>query len=883
MRIYKESTVHKVFSIFFEGLCIIICISLLFLISEFFLRGRFSEILSHLISFIFLSIFIVAYLHYRIAKKRKKVFELTGKQQEILQGVLPIGILTVDLNKRITSWNSSAEEITGYASKEMIGQECKIFADYPCRDHCGLYDDSIKKPIKGAECSILAKDKSILRILKRADLIKDDLGNVIGGIECFEDITQRRAAEKKLKESEEKFRTVFENSAVAITVTDKEERIVSWNKYAEKILGRTKDELYLKNIKSFYPEDEWKRIRSLNIRASGYKDHLETVMLKGDGALIDVDISISVLMDSEGQVIGSIGVLRDISDRKRAEKVIFESEKRFRTIFENSAVSITVTDKEERIISWNSYTEKMLEKKHKDLYHKPISSLYEKEEWLKIRSFGLRDKGPQHHFESKMIKRDGVFVDVDVSVTILKDKKDQITGSLGIVRDITDRKKIENDLLVANQDLIANERALRNLLEDVNKTHAELKNAQVEFLERQKQLVEEHKNQVQLTEKAESAAKAKTEFLSNMSHEIRTPLNSIVGFSQLLRKTPQDEKQKKFVEIIEASSQHLLTIVNNILDFEKSIAGQIILDDTSIDMHAVARDVFRVLGSNVRDLPIEVGFNVSEDVPERLFGDETKLKQILMNLLSNALKFTKQGHVRLNVSIDKIEQEESIQKYYLRFCMEDTGVGIEPDVSKKVFEQFTQADSSTTRQFGGTGLGLSICKAYVELMGGNIWIESEKSKGSRFIFLASFHDHSKREIIETVLGGEARSILKGKKILLADNHRGRQEEFKTFFKEIQCSFDICEDGFALIEQIAKFDYQMCFVNVQLPKLSGVVAVKKIRDEINKTIPIIAIASATFFENREHCKEAGMDGFISTPLSVDQLKREMLLFVKKDFD
>jgi len=521
----------------------------------------------------------------------------------------------------------------------------------------------------------------------------------------------------------------------------------------------------------------------------------------------------------------------------------------------------------------------MLEKTHDDLYLKPISDLYGLEEWDRIRSLGLRDKGPQHHFESKMIRKSGSLVDVDISVTILTEDNGVIIGSLGIIRDITSRKKIENDLILANRDLVANEQALRTLLEDVNKTHAELKDAQKELLERQKQLVEEHKKQVKLTEQAESATKAKTEFLANMSHEVRTPLNSIVGFSQLLRKNVEDEKQKKFAEVIDVSSQHLLAIVNNILDYEKAIAGQIILDDAPIDVRVLAQDAFRVLGSNASNRPIEVGFEVSPDVPSELFGDEVKLKQILMNLLSNALKFTKQGHVRLKISIEKTEQEKSACRYCLRFLMEDTGIGIAPDAKDKIFEKFTQADSSTTRYFGGTGLGLSICKAYVELMGGKIWIESEEDKGSKFIFIALFYDHSKREIIQDAFSDDSKNSLEGIRVLLADDHRGRQEEFKRFFNELKCQMDIVADGNALVDQIQKENYDICFVNVQLPSFSGVGAVKKIREEINKTIPIIAIATASFFEDKGHCREAGMEDFVSIPFSIDQIKEKLIVCIK----
>lgn len=692
------------------------------------------------------------------------------------------------------------------------------------------------------------------------------------GIISFDDIRKREEAEKKLKESERKFRTIFENSAVAITLTNKEEKIVSWNKHTEEILGMKAADLHMKPVSSLYPQEEWIRIRSLNIRKAGARRQLETVMLRKDQSLVDVEISISVLKDDHGNVIGSIGVMTDITERKQAEKKLIESEDRFRTIFYSSAAAITLTDEKERIISWNSYAERMLGKNYQDLYLKPISSLYEKKEWARIRALDLRNKGPEHHFESKMVKKDGSLVDVEVSVTILSDDQGQTTGSLGIIRDITERKRVDEELRQANEDLGANERAVRSLYDDLKKTQKEL-------LEKQEQLVEEQREQIRLREEAEAATKAKSDFLSNMSHEIRTPLNSMIGFSQLLQRIVTDEKPRKFIDIIESSSQHLLTIVNDILDFEKAVAGRIVLEKTKVDLRALIENVFHLLEGHVKGRPIKMSFTVAQEIPSELFTDEVRLKQILINLLSNALKFTKEGFVKLHVGLEAVSGDERAKIYSLRFDVSDSGIGLAKDNLKKIFEQFTQAETSTTRHYGGTGLGLSICKAYVSLMGGKIWVESEEGKGSSFIFTASMPDYIFEGAAQKDAEKKTVTDFSGIKVLVAEDNLPRQEKLKKFLTEMKCSFDIVGDGNSLIANIKDKEYDICFVNVQLPKLSGVAAAKKIRAEMKKNVPIIAIATATFFEDKKNCQEAGMNDFITTPLSFAEISEKISLFTQ----
>lgn len=863
-------SIKKFFLISLEGFGLACVASLIFWVFQNVLSRSLSQDLGELCSVIVAVVFIAIYFLRRMSGSSRSNFNLSIEQQKALQSILPAGIFTVDLNRNVTSWNIVAEEITGYRAQEVVGRPCTIFAKKPCEERCGLFDPKTSKPLRNYECVIRRKDGAERYVLKRADLLYDAMGHIVGGIESFEDITERRESERRLKDSEERFRTIFENSAIGITVADNQERIISWNKYAEQILGMENNELYLRSVSSLYPAEEWEKIRAMNIRGEGFRLNFETTMLRQDGATIDVDVSISVLRDGDGNISGSIGVIRDITGRKLHEQILRESESKFRSIFENSAIAIIVTDKNNRLVSWNHFAEQFLGKSYDDLYFQHISTLYTPEEWKRICDLGLRERDSDHHYESQMIGRNGKVLDVEVSIAVVRNEKGELTRHVGFVQDITERKKMERDLRVVNEDLRANEKALRTLLEDLNKTHEELKEAQEELLKR-------HKEEVALREEAVAATKAKSDFLSNMSHEIRTPLNSIIGFSQLLRKIVANDKEKKFLSIIESSSQHLLNIVNNILDYEKAIAGRIMLDESQIDFNALIQESFKVVAGNVANRAIELGFEVDEKIPAVLYGDDMKIKQVLINLVANAVKFTKQGHVKLYAHLSDVREDASGKVFDLLVLIEDTGVGIPEQAQKKIFEQFTQADSSTTRHFGGTGLGLSICKAYIELMGGRIWVESTMGQGSRFYFNLPLRDSldkkKKMEYQERFLSFEKIHVL------IAEDDAARRQQLTQLLQDFKCPFVCVQDGQALLDEVRSKQYDICFVNIKLPKMTGTAAIQKIRKEMKKNIPIIAVTAASFFADKSNCLDAGMDDFISIPICAEQVKEKIYAYVK----
>jgi len=245
---------------------------------------------------------------------------------------------------------------------------------------------------------------------------------------------------------EEKYQIIFENYAVAITIADEAERILSWNNYTEELFNMTEKDLFMKPVNTLYPPEEWKKIRSENVRQKGIKYRMETRMIRKNEGLFDVELSLSILRSAEGKTVGSVGIIRDISKRKKTERQLKESQERYKTIFENSAVAIMLSDEKERIISWNKFTEDLFNLGKKDLYLKPVKSLYPPEEWKKIRSQNVRKKGMQHHLETKMFGKNNELRDVDLSLSVLKNHEGKIIGSIGVIKDITERKQMEQAL-----------------------------------------------------------------------------------------------------------------------------------------------------------------------------------------------------------------------------------------------------------------------------------------------------------------------------------------------------------------------------------------------------------------------------------------------------
>jgi len=648
--------------------------------------------------------------------------------------------------------------------------------------------------------------------------------------------SEHKQAREALRESEIKYRSILENIEEGYYEVDLEGNFTFFNDSLCRIWGYPKEELMGMNNRQYVDAENAKKLfQSFNQVFKTGKPAKESdwLIIRKDGAKKHIEASISLRKDSSGKLIGFQGIVRDITERKQAEEKLRQNEERNRTIIEtiqDGYFEIDLTGKytfvNDVICQHLKYSREELIGMDNRKYQNEVNAKIAFQKFADVYITGI----PMKAFEMEVIRKDGTIQISEVSISLMKNTQGQPIGFCGISRDITERKRMEEAL-------------------------------------------------TQAKEMADAATRAKGEFLANMSHEIRTPMNAIIGFSNLALKTGLEPKQRDYISKIHNAGISLLRIINDILDSSKIEAGKLQTEKIEFDLENVLNNVTAVVANKVQRKDLELLINIPPGIPQQLIGDPLRLGQILINLVNNAVKFTEKGEVELSVSL----LEKTQDKAKICFAVRDTGIGMSEEQAAKLFQAFTQADSSTTRKYGGTGLGLSISKSLVEMMGGEIWVESALGGGSTFSFTVSLGLSMEKKQVKRVIPEK----LNGLRVLVVDDNASAREILINILGNLPLQLSTARSGKEAISAVKENDstapFGLILMDWSMPEMDGLNATRIIKKEASlKNVPAIIMVTAYGWEGmREVAQQSGVDAFLDKPVSPSTLIDTMVQIFASD--
>lgn len=767
-------------------------------------------------------------------------------------------VIATDGKGEITFMNPVAEALTGWTKSDAIGQPLvNVFRIINEETRLPVEDPAAKVLRLGTivglanHTILLARDGREVAIDDSGAPIFDDDGVITGVVLVFRDITQRRQAEQAelLRQSNARIELALRGSDIAIWEFELEDGTLEtarlhgvnfWEAY-----GYTENPStdFATVAERWHPDDRERVVGAIRAYLAGETDHyaLECRMRQKDGAYRTRMVRGVATRNAAGVATRFIGTSVDITERMKLEEALRASEERYRNTFENAPAGLVHTDFENySVLRVNqTYVDMTGWSREELLGPAGMAIIHPEDRAAGIERFAALASGALTSYSAqfRILRKDGNFMWVRLTVSMSRDSNEGRPYAIAVVEDVSERRRLESELQSAK-------------------------------------------------DAAEASNRAKDEFLANVSHEIRTPMNAILGMTELVLDTSLDGAQRQSLRTVKSAAVSLLGIINDLLDFSKIEAGRMELDPMEFRLRALLADTMRALVVRAHRKGLDLEWHVASDVPDTLVGDAGRLRQVLLNLVGNAIKFTARGEVRVDVACAAI----GFADVELRFDVRDTGIGIPESRQASIFRPFEQEDMSTTRRYGGTGLGLTIAARFVEMMGGRITVESAPQRGSTFTFAVRFPLSEGASVgsapsepslpfssgddlspissrVAPTLQGSARTT-QPLRVLVAEDNPFNSLLMEQLLTSQGHSVRVAHDGAEALEHARSGAFDVLLLDLHMPELDGFQVIEALREHerlVGGHLFTIALTARSRAEDRARCFAVGMDEFLAKPI------------------
>ena len=788
-----------------------------------------------------------------LRKRAEGALRESERRLSSLIDLMPDAAFVIDRNGVVVAWNRATESLTGVKAEEMVGKGNYEYAIPFYGQRRAILIDLVRTPSEDLERDYkeLQRDGQVLigesplfvrgkesYLHGRARALTDLHGDYIGAIEILHDLTQLKRIEQALRDSEHRLRRILETTGEGFWMIDSEAATTAVNDAMCVTLGRRREDILGRSIFEFVDKENEKIFREqVRRRAQGLGGAYEISLNLPDGSRVPCIFHANPLFDENGRQTGAFAMVTNISERKHVEEALRESEERYRTLISNLPLGLyrTTTGVPGRFITANPAAARMFRYASLEAFmaSRPSNLFFDAKHWQAL-SDRLLAEGQVSGEELQLKRLDGTPFWGSISARVVHSERGEVECLDGTIEDITLRKEAQEQLQEAK-------------------------------------------------EAAEAASRAKSTFLANMSHEIRTPMNAILGFTQLLQRDPAvTPRQRESLNTISRSGEHLLALINDILEMSKIEAGRAVVNPVAFDLHDLIDDLAMMFQMRTREKNLQFTVEKADDLPGFVLADVGKLRQILINLLGNAVKFTRQGGIALRVGASKCENGG----LRLRMEVEDTGFGIAPEDLGRIFEYFEQTKSGATSG-GGTGLGLAISREFARLMGGDITVTSQVDKGTLFCV----------EIDAMELIGEqakprsaSRSVLRLRagqpvfRILVVDDKEENRRFLREMLQTVGFATREAVNGLEAVSLFEQWNPHLILMDVRMPVMDGYEATRRIKaTERGSRTPIIAVSASVFDDNREQIRQTGADDFLGKPYTQDDLFEKLASWLHLDYD